>query len=98
MKDENNMMAIFAIQSAAEAVTLFIEVPHPDKFRKKGLIALKTVEHQLTPGNIVQGLVFLELTRNVFSLLTSDSRASLHDLLRNHEPRPPKPQQPAGMD
>lgn len=73
MKDENNMMAIFAIQSAAEAVTLFIEVPHPDKFRKKGLIALKTVEHQLTPGNIVQGLVFLELTRNVFSLLTPDS-------------------------
>ena len=66
MKDENNMMAIFAIQSAAEAVTLYIEVPHPDKFRKKGLVALKIIENQLTPGNIVQGLVFVELTRNVF--------------------------------
>ena len=48
MKDESNMMAVFAIQSGAESVTLFSDVPHPDKFRKKGLIALKISESPLS--------------------------------------------------
>lgn len=67
-KDNDSIMQVFAIQPTAETCQIFFEVPNPDKFKKKGLVALKLTEEGFTASNIGTHLVFLELTKNVSQL------------------------------
>ena len=51
-KENDSIMQVFAIQGSGDSCNLFWEVPHPDKFKKKGLIALKLCEEALTVHNM----------------------------------------------
>lgn len=52
-KDNDSILQVFAILASSESCALFSEVPHPDKFKKKGIIAVKLTEEGLTAHNIV---------------------------------------------
>lgn len=47
LRESGDLMHIFAIQSSSDSCSLFMEVPHPDKFKKKGIIALRLSEEGL---------------------------------------------------
>ena len=65
-KENDSILLLFAIQNSSESCQLLFEVPHPDKFKKKGIIALKLCEDGLTQSNIGRVVVFLELTSKVY--------------------------------
>ncbi len=81
-KDNDSILYVFAI-SSGESCSIFSEVPHPDKFKKKGVIAIKLSEEGLTPANITQNLVFLEMTRNVLDHLYLVFNDILSPILQN---------------
>ena len=64
-RENDPASVLFAIQGTGETCQLFSEVPNPEKFKKKGLIALRLSEESLTPQNVMSHIVFLELTKNV---------------------------------
>lgn len=68
-RENDSILQMFAIQGGSDSCTLFSEVPHPDKFKKKGLIALKLTEEGLSVNNVTTQLVFLELTKNILDHL-----------------------------
>ena len=68
-KDNDSIQQMYIISASAESVQLFSEVPNPDKFKKKGLIALKLTDGPLTTHNVNKDVVFLEMTRNILDHL-----------------------------
>lgn len=50
-------------------MSLYVETPHPDKFKRKGLIGIRISNDELTPKNLTRDLVFFEMTRQVLEHL-----------------------------
>lgn len=57
--------ALFCLLSGADTITLKIECPDPEKFKKKGIVCVKLTSEALTQETITNNLVFFEMTRNV---------------------------------
>jgi len=63
--NKEDLDACFCILSGADTISLKIECPDPEKFKKKGIICLKLITEILTTDNISSQLIFFEMTKSV---------------------------------
>lgn len=62
-------MHLICTQPSSEAVALSADLATPDKFKRKGIIAIKISSEPLTAENLNNEIVFIEMNRNVLEHL-----------------------------